>query len=202
MHTHNQLPQIVEGLLFAARDPVPLKRLAELLEVDEATALAAVEELQAQLAGRGLQVVRLAGGYALATRPELAPYVARLRQPPPEKLSPAALEVLAIIAYRQPITKAEIDRLRGVDSSSALHSLLEKRLIRPRGRKRAPGRPLLFGTTEQFLRAFGLHDLSELPEVAELRPSQAPQLRLHEPAEPTDEAASGSGSGSEPRSHG
>jgi len=109
--------------------------------------------------------VQLAGGYALATRPEFADYVQRLVEPEPERLSIQALETLAILAYRQPITRPEIDALRGVNSGGVVTSLLEKGLIRIKGRKDAPGRPFLLETTAHFLSAFGLGDLSDLPRV-------------------------------------
>jgi hypothetical protein len=121
--------------------------------------------------------------------PEFADYVARLREPPKERLSAAALEVLAVIAYRQPSTKAEVDRVRGVDSGGSLQSLLAKRLVACVGRKRAPGRPMLYGTTEGFLQAFGLAALEELPELAGDLGSRVRQLRLEEAkeqAEPTE----------------
>ena len=178
MDKRDELPQIIECLLFAAGDPVPPKRLAELCEVDEAQVEEAVVELATRLEDHGLQVLRVAGGYTLGTRPEYATWVHRLRQPPAERLSAAALEVLAIIAYRQPITKPEIDQIRGVDSGSALRSLVAKRLVTTRGRKEGPGRAPLYVTTEYFLRAFGLNDLSELPEAPEGLPARARQMRL------------------------
>ena len=178
MQPRDDLPRAIECILFAAGEPVPLKRLAEVLDVPPETAAAAVRDLEALLHDRGLQVIKLAGGYALATRPEFAEYVSKLRQRPPERLSAAAVEVLAIVAYRQPVTKPEIDQIRGVDSSSALRSLLAKRMIAIKGRKRAPGRPALYVTTEHFLRAFGLNDLSELPEMPGGLPARARQMRL------------------------
>jgi segregation and condensation protein B len=168
----------LECVLFAAPDPVPLGRLVEVLGCGREVVEDTIRELDRALEGHGLQVVHLAGGYALATRPEYAEYVNRLREPPRERLSEAALEVLAIIAYRQPVTKPEIDALRGVDSAGPLHTLLEKRLVAVRGRKQAPGRPLLFVTTEQFLAAFGLQDLSGLPDAPSIFPERGLQLSL------------------------
>ena len=189
------LPQAVECLLFAAGDPVSPKRLAELCEVSEEEIEQAVAELSQMLEGHGLQVLRVAGGYTLGTRPEYASYVHRLRQPPAERLSAAALEVLAIVAYRQPVTKPEIDQIRGVDSGSALRSLVAKRLVTTRGRKEGPGRPPLYVTTEYFLRAFGLNDLSELPEAPEGLPAQARQMHLlaEEHASSQDDGGSSDG---------
>lgn len=111
-----------------------------------------------------MQLKQLAGGYQLATKPEYAPYIARLLNPPPKRLSRAVLETLAIVAYEQPVTQAQIDALRGVDSSHTVRQLLERGLIQEVGRKDAPGKPTLYGTTKQFLHYFGLNSLEELPE--------------------------------------
>lgn len=180
MESADNLPQAIECLLFASGEPLAVDRIAEVLGCSASAAEVALRALEAQLEGRGLQVVRIAGGFALATRPQFADYVARLRQPPAQRLSAAALEVLAIIAYRQPVTKPEIDAVRGVDSGAAIRSLLEKRLVAVKGRKRAPGRPLLLVTTEQFLHAFGLNDLSELPKVPAAFAERARQMSLEE----------------------
>jgi segregation and condensation protein B len=157
----------LECLLFVAETPLPRKRLAELLQASEKEVQRWLEQLRERLDGTGLQVVEMAGGYRLATRPEYAAFVERYWRPPPVRLSQAALEVLAIIAYRQPITRVEVDALRGVGSHSAVRTLLEHGLIEPCGRKPAPGRPILYRTTTKFLDVFGLRDLSDLPEVAE-----------------------------------
>ncbi|MCD6350760.1 MAG: SMC-Scp complex subunit ScpB, partial [Armatimonadetes bacterium] len=140
------LARAAECLLFASTDPLPRGRLAELLDCQADALDAILEALEQRLLSSGLQMVRLAGGYALATRPEYAPYITRLREPPKERLSSAALEVLAIVSYRQPITRAEIEAVRGVDSSGSLRTLIEKGLVTVVGRKPAPGRPMLFGT--------------------------------------------------------
>ena len=129
------------------------------------------------LAASAVHVVQLAGGYQLATRPRYARYVQRLREPEPERLSPQALETLAIVAYRQPITRPEIDEIRGVNSSGAVNGLLEKGLIEIAGRKDAPGRPFLLTTTAHFLSTFGLNDLSELPELSPVETDFQDQLR-------------------------
>jgi segregation and condensation protein B len=182
-----ELVPAVETLLFASAEPLPLARLAELLDVPEDVARAALDELRRRMEGRALQVLRTAAGLCLGTRPEFAVYVARLREPPKERLSAAALEVLAVIAYRQPATKAEIDRVRGVDSGGSLHNLLEKRLVACVGRKKAPGRPMLYGTTDGFLSAFGLAALDELPELAGDLGTRVRQLRLEEQQEQAGE---------------
>ncbi|HIE53413.1 MAG TPA: SMC-Scp complex subunit ScpB [Armatimonadetes bacterium] len=157
----------VECLLFATDRPISQERLGQVLGCSPEEIAAALECLRKWLAGHGLQVLEVAGGFRLTTRPEYAEYVERLLAPPPVHLSPASLETLAIIAYRQPITRPEIDALRGVNSQQVLRNLLEHGLIEVRGRKRVPGRPLLYGTTPRFLELFGLRDLSDLPRLGE-----------------------------------
>lgn len=183
------LPQAIECLLFASGEALAVDRLAELCCVPRDVVLRGLEELRRLLENRGLQLLRGPDGYTLATRPEYAEYLARLREPPKERLSAASLEVLAVIAYRQPVTKAEIDRVRGVDSSGPLHTLLEKRLITCVGRKDAPGRPMLYGTTEVFLKAFGLSSLADLPALPGDFARQARQLRLDDRAAVADQDA-------------
>ncbi len=155
----------LECLLFVANEPLPRKRLRELLEIDEQMLEAALASLRESLASRSLTVVEVAGGLRMMTRPEMAKYVRRFYEPRPERLSRMALEVLAIIAYRQPITRPEIDAIRGVNSSGSLETLLRKGLIKEVGRKNAPGRPILYATTQEFLTVAGLNDLSELPPL-------------------------------------
>ncbi|MGD9496838.1 MAG: SMC-Scp complex subunit ScpB [Armatimonadota bacterium] len=167
----------LEAVLFAAEGPCDDERLAAVLEVPAQDVEALVADLAALLEGSALQVVQLAGGYQLATRPRFAGYVQRLRQPEPERLSPQALEALAIIAYRQPITRPEIDEIRGVNSSASINSLLAKGLIEIAGRKDAPGRPFLLRTTAHFLSTFGLNDLSELPDLSPVEADFGDQLR-------------------------
>jgi segregation and condensation protein B len=160
---------ILEGLLFASDTPVEPERIRDVLELgsaDEARALA--EELRARLAARGraLQVVEVGGGFRMVTRPELSPWLVRLaRSRTRQRLSRPALETLAIVAYRQPVSRPEIDAVRGVNSEAVLESLLDRRVIRIAGRKDAPGRPFLYETTREFLVAFGLRDLGDLPKV-------------------------------------
>lgn len=174
----NDLEPALEALLFAAHEPVTSKDLATILEVDEKEIPDIVEGLRKRLEGRGIGVVEYAGGYQLATRPEYAEYVRRLVEPEPWRLSRAALETLTIVAYRQPVTRPEIDALRGVDSSYVLSMLAERGLIRVAGRKDAPGRPLLFETTPEFLSAFGLKSLDDLPMLDPLQQAAERQLRL------------------------
>ncbi|HZS31965.1 MAG TPA: SMC-Scp complex subunit ScpB [Methylomirabilota bacterium] len=156
----------LEALLFASDAPLPLERIAEVLEVSEAAARAAVAALRArcEVPERGLAVVEIGGGVRLVTRPEHAPVLLRLqRLRLKSRLSRAAVETLAIIAYRQPISRPEIEQLRGVGAESVLAHLLERRLIRVVGRKATPGRPVLYGTTREFLEHFGLNELDDLP---------------------------------------
>ncbi|MFP4248490.1 MAG: SMC-Scp complex subunit ScpB [Armatimonadota bacterium] len=156
----------LQAIIFAAEAPCEEERLAALLEVPVEEIEDLVSELAEMMSDSALQVVRLAGGYQIATRPRYAGYVQRLREPEPERLSPQALETLAIIAYLGPITRPEIDEIRGVNSTGSVNSLLEKSLVEISGRKDAPGRPFLLVTTSHFLSAFGLHDLDELPELS------------------------------------
>ncbi len=194
---------IVESLLFAAGAPVALRRLAEVIGLTQAEAKSAVTLLQSDYAapGRGLAVVEVAGGYQLRTVAEYAEYVKTLIREKPNRLSRAALETLAIIAYRQPITKAEIEAVRGVDAEGMLNSLLTKKLIRVLGRKDVPGRPWVYGTSPQFLELFGLSDLSSLPPLPEIHePSINPFSEFGRDAaiileEPESDAAGGVTSG-------
>ncbi len=174
------------AIIFAADEPCDEERLALVLDVALEEIEPLVIELQKMLEDTPLQLVRLAGGYHLATRPEFARYVQRLREPEPERLSRQAMEVLAIAAYRQPITRPEIDEIRGVNSSGAVNSLLAKGLVVISGRKVAPGRPFLFSTTPHFLSAFGLNELEQLPHLAEpdaamLEKLAAPPTRTRSP---------------------
>ncbi|WP_151734432.1 SMC-Scp complex subunit ScpB [Paenibacillus tengchongensis] len=165
---YKMLKSIIEGLLFLSGDEgLSARQIAEITEQRTELAERALEELKEEFAssGRGLQVVQIAGNYRLATLPEHAPYFERLAYSPARaSLSQAALETLAIIAYRQPITRVEIEEIRGVKSERALHTLVNKDLIVEVGRAEAVGRPILYGTTKTFLDSFGLASLRELPE--------------------------------------
>jgi len=160
---------VVEALLFASDTPLEAERIREVLElgdVDEARAL--VDELRARYdrEDRALAVVEVGGGYRMVTRPQIAPWLMRLAKTRTKaRLSRPALETLAIIAYRQPVSRPEVDAVRGVNSEGVLDSLLDRRLVRVAGRKEAPGRPFLYETTREFLVAFGLRDLNDLPKV-------------------------------------
>ncbi len=156
----------VEALIFASPEPVKAENMARILGLDEETVRFLAADLEQALdeRGSGMRLRQTAGGYELVTRPEFAWAVGGLLDRQPSgPLSPAALEVLAVIAYRQPVTRAEIESIRGVRSDSALETLEERGFIHAVGRKDAPGRPLLFGTTPAFLRHFGLRSLVDLP---------------------------------------
>ena len=157
---------VLECLLFVAGEPVTPHQVGETLNLDEATAEAVLEDFRRRYVnGGGLHVIRVAGGYQLRTRPEFAGVVSAFLRPAAQKLSRQALETLAIIAYEQPITQPEIDALRGVASEGVIKTLLDRQLIEEAGRKDAPGRPILYRTTEYFLKHFGLAGLGELPEL-------------------------------------
>jgi len=161
---------IVEALIFAADEPVSLEALAEILEIPQDEVEATIEELITfyDAAGRGLRLTRVAGGFRFSTRPDYHPWVKLLfKNQRTVRLSRAALQSLAIIAYRQPVTAPEIEEIRGVDPSGLLRNLLEKRLVKILGRKDVVGRPILYGTTREFLTLFGLDSLDDLPSLEE-----------------------------------
>ncbi len=167
-----KLKSILESLLFVAGDPVSLTQLANALEeVPRERIRKTLSEMAAAYAssGRGFVLEEIAGGYQLRTPTEHAVYVRRLLSVKPPRLSRPLLETLAIVAYRQPITRPEIEQLRGVDSGGVLDTLIERNLIRIAGRKDAPGRPIMYTTTPDFLELFGLKDLENLPDLEEFR---------------------------------
>jgi segregation and condensation protein B len=168
-----ELQAILESLLFVSHAPLSVDRLAGVVEgVSKSEVKQALRRLQDsyETAGRGLQIVEVAGGFQMVTRPDYAPWVKRLEKTKAaQKLSRSALESLAIIAYKQPIVRVEIEQIRGVEVSGVLRTLLERKLIRMVGRKDVPGRPIMYGTTKYFLQHFGLRDLSGLPPLRELK---------------------------------
>ena len=168
--TVEELKPLVEAILFVSADePITHKRLVEIFEEErEADVIAALDELVREYEERkgGVDLRQVAGGYRFSTRPEHSEYIRRFRrQQPSAKLSMAALETLAVIAYKQPVTIPEILEIRGVSSSSAIKTLLDKRLIVAKGRKKVVGRPMMYGTSKEFLMQFGINDLSELPNL-------------------------------------
>jgi segregation and condensation protein B len=164
-----EIIDVVEALLFASDTPVEASRIQEVLDLESpAVARELVESLRGRLdaEGRALQVMEVGGGFRLVTRPEIAPWLVKLaRSRTRSRLSRPSLETLAIIGYRQPVSRPEVDAIRGVNSDAVLENLLERRMIRITGRKESPGRPFLYETTREFLVAFGLRDLGDLPKV-------------------------------------
>ena len=170
LQDRQQMLRILEAVLFSTTQSMSVTKLAELLPVN-ADPLPLLMELQERYAGAGINLVRVAGKWAFRTAPDLG-YLLKREMVDERRLSKAALETLAIIAYHQPVTRAEIEAIRGVSTSAGtLDILLETLWIRPRGRRRAPGRPLTYGTTDQFLEHFGIDSVGDLPGLGELRGS-------------------------------
>ena len=184
-----QLESTLEAVLFAAGDAVSIDRLCEVLELPRETVLEAAHELSSRydFEQRGLMLRRIADKLQLCSRPMYAEAVRRVTETRKNaSLSPAALEVLTIIAYRQPVTRAFIDQLRGVDSGGTLSSLAEKQMIEEAGRLEVPGRPILYRTTEHFLQAFALESLDDLPALPAFTDNE--QLSFDMEGEPPDPA--------------
>jgi segregation and condensation protein B len=174
---------VIEALILASEAPLVLEKICFILpEVEKMEIKDALEKLMIEYNERqgGICLQEVAGGFQFRTRPELGNWVKKLKSTKPASLSPAALETLAIVAYRQPIVKSEIESIRGVDVSAPLKGLLEKKLVRIVGRKNVPGKPIIYGTTKKFLEVFNLKDLSELPTLRELK-------ELHEQQEPIED---------------
>lgn len=176
----HELKSVVESLLFVSTEPLTIDQLASVLAISSDRQQLAVrqriftvlQKLQEEYRemGRGLQLVEVAGGYQITTRPENAPWIKQLQTVrTATRLSRPALETLAIVTYRQPVTTPEVESIRGVDCSGVLKTLLERRLIKIVGRKEAVGKPMLYGTTREFLQYFGLRDISELPPLKDLQ---------------------------------
>ncbi|HEY6880587.1 MAG TPA: SMC-Scp complex subunit ScpB, partial [Polyangiales bacterium] len=157
----------LEALILVSDKPIAAIRLARLTSQDVGTVRLALAELQQDYVGKGISLDEIAGGFQFRTAVRFAPFVRMLVQQKPTKLSRAQLEALSIIAYRQPVTRPEIDDVRGVDSGSALKTLLERNLIKIIGKKEEAGRPMLYGTTVDFLELFGLKNLRDLPTLRE-----------------------------------
>lgn len=167
----DDLKNIVESLLFVAEEPLTIERLKQIISGSETKALReALDELMIDYEARqgGFYLNPVAGGFQIRTRPEYMEYIKRLLQPKPQRLSKAALETLAIIAYKQPVIRSDIEHLRGVDCGGVLRVLLERKFIRVLGRKEIPGRPLIYATTKRFLEVFGLKNLKDLPTPKEI----------------------------------
>jgi segregation and condensation protein B len=168
-----ELKAILEAILFVSPEPVPVARLMSIVgTVSKAEVVQALGILTHDLdqQGRGIQLVQVAGGYRLVTKQEYGPWLKRMEKAKAvQKLSRSALESLAIIAYKQPLVRAEIEEIRGVETSGVLRTLCERKLVRIVGRKDVPGRPIMYGTTKFFLEHFGLQDLSQLPPLREFK---------------------------------
>ncbi len=187
--TRDQLKKALECVLFVATKPLPLEEIARILQVPLDEALMLLNELAVEYERRsGLAIVEVAGGWRMVTRPEFAAYISRLHPPQRIRLSRGSLEVLAIIAYHQPITRPEIEQLRGVDSSAAIQSLLEHGLIQVVGYKETVGRPRLYATTQKFMELFGLRSLDELPPLREWQEQAAKLLAESRNEESKEEA--------------
>ena len=171
--SEQELKGIIEALLFVSCDPLPLEKFTTVLagqpKVAVQNALKALQE-EYDRQGRGLHVAELAGGFLMMTQPEYAPWITRLNTVKASaRVSRSALETLAIIAYKQPIIRSDVERIRGVDTTGVLRTLLEQKLIRIVGRQDIPGRPILYGTSKVFLRKFGLRDLQDLPSLRDFK---------------------------------
>mgnify|MGYP001828300091 CR=1 FL=1 len=167
----DDLPNILESLLFVSDEPISPDRLKKIIpEAEDRQISEALDQLARHYDDRrsGIYLEMVAGGYQLRTRPQYTEWIRRLVQPKPVRLSKASLETLAIVAYKQPVIRADIEHIRGVDCGGVLRMLLERRLIRVLGRKEIPGRPLIYATTRLFLEIFGLKDLKDLPSPKEI----------------------------------
>ena len=176
----SQLHGAIESLLFAGGDPVSQERLCHVLGEEPAAVEAALEDLrdEYQFGQRGLRLVKLGDCFQMTSAPEYAPMIRDMMEKrKPDRLSQAALEVMSILAYYQPVTRAYIEQVRGVDSSYTLGLLLDRELVEECGRLEVPGRPILYRTTQTFLRSFGLYSLEDLPELPLSEPFEAPDER-------------------------
>ena len=177
----NELERLLEAVLFAAGEPVPASRLAYVAEVDESEVHEAARALMDRLSfeRRGVRMVRLEDSYQLCSAGEYSGFVTKaLETRKPPKLSAAQIETLTVIAYYQPATRAYVDQIRGVDSSYSVSALLTKKLIEESGRLNVPGRPILYRTTPDFLRTFGLSSLDELPQIDKMTFGRKEQLEI------------------------
>ena len=175
----DELRSIIESLLFVSEGPLTIQRLGEVMDgVEKDDIRATLDELQAELenARRGVRLVEVAGGYQLRTAKVNADWVKKFLGGRPARMGRATLETLAIIAYRQPITRAEIEAIRGVDVDGVINTLLDRSLIRAVARKDVPGRPFLYGTTPEFLQMFNLKDLTHLPTLKEMEEITLPEM--------------------------
>src|SRR4030067_2870746 len=169
---------VLESRFFISDSPIRLETLVEILpESNKEAILEGIHQIQAEYEDRskGIELTEIAGGYQFRTKPGWAGWVNRLKKAKAVKLSQAALETLAIVAYRQPVIRPAIEEIRGVDSGSVLHTLLERGLVKMMGRKDLPGRPIVYGTTRAFLELFSLNSVSDLPKLQEIQPPPGPE---------------------------
>ena len=161
----SQIQVVIEALLFASGDPLPLDKICEIIELDKKTTIGIINKMSDEFAAsRGIIIREINNGFQLCTKPELFEYVKLLSQPRQKQgLSHAAYEVLSIVAYKQPVTRAHIEQIRGVSSDSAISRLIERNLVTEAGRLDAPGKPILYATTDEFLRCFGFKGVGDLP---------------------------------------
>jgi segregation and condensation protein B len=195
-----ELKNIVESLLFVAEAPLSIERLKQVTAAETKKIRQVLNVLSDEYDGRkgGFSLCEVAGGFQIRTRPEYMDWIKRLLQPNPPRFSKAAMETLAIIAYKQPIIRSEIEHIRGVDCGGILRLLLERKLIRILGRKEIPGRPLIYATTKQFLEMFDLKDLKDLPtpkEIEEFGRSSNENALTSTDSDAQDEGAETAGGG-------
>ncbi|MDF1642972.1 MAG: SMC-Scp complex subunit ScpB [Pseudomonadales bacterium] len=179
----NQLKRIIEGMLLAAGQPIAVERIQQLFHIDErpvrSDIMDALTQIRQECADRGFELIEVASGYRFQIRQELSPWISRLWEEKPQKYSRALLETLALIAYQQPITRGEIEQVRGVAvSTSIIKTLLEREWVRVVGHREVPGRPAIYATTHKFLDYFNLMSLDQLPTLAEIRELSDENLRL------------------------
>jgi segregation and condensation protein B len=182
--------QIIEALILTAEEPISAKKLSKILPE---SSLALVNQLVGELnvsyseRSAAFEIARVAGGYQLRTLSAMAPYLAKLKETRPLRLSRAALETLAIVAYRQPVTRAEIEQIRGVDAGAVLRTMMDRKLVRIAGHRDVPGRPIIYATTKRFLEIFSMHNLKDLPSLRDLKEIAGEQEELELEPQTLDE---------------
>jgi segregation and condensation protein B len=177
----NEIPKVIEAMLFAYGKPVDTKTLCDILDIDKDTLIKVIDKMKIDFneQDRGIQIININNGYQLTTLEKFYPYICKLMDNRPKpSLSQAALEVLAIVAYNPDITRTEIERIRGVSSETAMNRLLEYNLLEESGRLDLPGRPLIYKTTDEFLRMFGYSSLNDLPELPKLKEEIEEQMSI------------------------
>jgi len=185
-----EIKAVIENILLAADQPVSQTQLKSLFgdEIEKVSLKSVLEELIDEYKTRSLQIIQVAEGYQLCTRHDYSNWVRKfLKFDKTTKLSQPSLDTLSIIAYKQPLTKAEVEEIRGVDSSGVVRTLLEKKIISPGGRKKVPGRPIMYRTTRKFHEYFGLKDLSDLPTLEDFKENELEQIPPDQTTLPFDE---------------